>query len=353
MTTAIERLAATVAGRPTDRAPVFVNLLEQGARELGVPLREYYARGDLVAEGQLRLRERYGHDNVWALFYVSKEAELLGATPDSIRFVDDGPPNLGRPPLASLADVERLVIPSDLAAHPAMVEPLRCLRALRREVGGKQPICAYVTASTTLPALALGMEGWMDLLLDGPSSVRDELCAKCSELVRRQLALYRAEGVDVVLYASGFGSTDLLPASLVESVVLPWVERDFAEGGADLAVYYGASARIAGTLASVRARVGLTRFYPGPEDDAATARRNAGPDALVAGVINDIRLVDGAPDAVRAEVRRIFAEGAHGGPFLFGTVLMPLAIPEANIHALVDEARACGEAAACAGRAAS
>jgi uroporphyrinogen decarboxylase len=340
MTTALERLVATAAGRSTDRAPVFCNLLEQGARELGVSIREYYARGDLVAEAQLRMRARYDYDNVWSLFYVSKEAELLGAPPDAIVYADDGPPNLARHPLASLADVDRLVVP-DPATHPAMAEPLRCLRALRREVGGRHPICAYVTASTTLPALALGMEAWMALLLEGPASVRDELLSKCSELTRREIALYASEGADVILYSSPFGSTDVLPLPLVDELVLPWIERDLAGEGADRAVYYAGSARIADVVPAVRARVGATSVYPGPDEDAAALRAAAGPDALCAGVVNDIRLIDGTPEDARAEVRRIFDAGAGRGPFLFGTVLMPLAIPEENVHALVDEARAC------------
>ena len=71
--------------RPSDRIPVFCNLLDQGARELGLSLEEYYSSGELVAEAQLRMRERYGHDNVWSLFYVGKEAELLGCRRHPLR----------------------------------------------------------------------------------------------------------------------------------------------------------------------------------------------------------------------------------------------------------------------------
>ena len=59
---ALERLAAAAAGRPVDRIPVFCNLLDQGARELGLSLRDYYASGERVAEGQLRLRENRSHE---------------------------------------------------------------------------------------------------------------------------------------------------------------------------------------------------------------------------------------------------------------------------------------------------
>ncbi len=336
MTTAVERLHAALEGRPADRIPVFCNLLDQGARELGVPLRAYYASGERVAEGQLRMRARFGYDNLWSLFYVGKEAELLGDA--EIVFAEDGPPNVARHPLQSFDDVARLEIPRDLSTHPALAEPLRCLRILRREAAGKHPICAYVTASTTLPALAMGMERWMGLLLSGPADVRDELLAKCSLLVQRELELYRAEGVDVLLYASPFGSTDFLPYPLVRDLVLPWVERDLAPGGTAGVVYYGGGARLGPVLDLVQARTGVGAFYLGPEDDVAAAKRAVGDRALCAGVINDIRLIDDAPATIRAEVTRIVAAGMPGGRFMFGTVLMPFGIPEANVRAMLDAA---------------
>jgi uroporphyrinogen decarboxylase len=55
-------------------------MLDQGARELGMSQKAYYGNGEYVAEGRLRLLTKYGHDNVWSLFYVGKEAELLAPT---------------------------------------------------------------------------------------------------------------------------------------------------------------------------------------------------------------------------------------------------------------------------------
>lgn len=75
----MERLGALMQGRLPDRVPVFCNLLDQGARELGMDQETYYSRGAHVAEGQLRLREKYGHDNVWGYFYVGREAEYRAA----------------------------------------------------------------------------------------------------------------------------------------------------------------------------------------------------------------------------------------------------------------------------------
>ena len=173
MMTGMERLSRRNQRHPADRIPVFCNLLDQGAKELGLSLEEYYSSGEHVAEAQLRMREKYGYDNLWSLFYVGKEAELLGCR--KIIFAKDGPPNVGEMVIKKYDDIARLQVPDDITAHPAFAEELKCLRILKAEAGGKYPICAYLTASMTLPAILMGMEKWMQMLMMGPTDLRDEL----------------------------------------------------------------------------------------------------------------------------------------------------------------------------------
>ncbi|MCC6698244.1 MAG: uroporphyrinogen decarboxylase family protein [Candidatus Hydrogenedentes bacterium] len=319
-----------------DRIPVFCNLLDQGARELGLPLNEYYSRGEYVAEGQLRLQKKYGYDNVWCLFYVGKEAELFGCR--KIIFAEDGPPNVGEMILETYDDVYRLQVPEDVTSHPAFEETRKCLDILKREVGGKRPICAYVTASMTLPAILMGMENWLALLLSGPLDVRDELLEKCSEFFRKQVAALRNAGADIILYSNPFGSVDFLPMRMFEMLSLPWMERDLKPVGADGVVYYCGGARLIPVIDRVIERTGIGAYYLSPLESVAAGKRAIEGRALCAGVINDIRMIDWSPQEVREEVKRILAEGMPGGRFMFGTVVMPWSIPDANIRAMLEAA---------------
>ena len=89
------------------------------------------------------------------------------------------------------------------------------------EAQGRYPICAYLTASMTLPAILMGMEKWIELLLDGPAEVRDELLAKCSDFFRREAAAYREAGADVLLYSDPFGSWTSSPSESSRSSRCP------------------------------------------------------------------------------------------------------------------------------------
>jgi uroporphyrinogen decarboxylase len=342
MTTPLERLTATAQGQKTDRIPVFCNLLDQGAQELGLSLKEYYAKGEHVAEGQLRLQRKYGHDNLWGLFYVGKEAELLGCR--HIVFADNGPPNVGEMVIRTLDDIDRLQVPDDITAHPAFAEIKTCMEILRREAGGRCPICAYVTSSMTLPALLMGMEKWLELLLTGPAEARDRLLVKCNRFFRQEIRAYREAGANVLVYANPFGSLDIISPTFFRELSLPWIRRDLEEGGVDGVVYYCGGARMNPVIDQVFEATGIGTYYLSPLDDIATGKQAINGRALCGGVINDIALIGWSPDQVRQEVQRMLQAGMPGGKFFFGTILMPLAVPEANIRAMISAAKEFGAA---------
>ncbi|MDU0458676.1 MAG: uroporphyrinogen decarboxylase family protein [Geobacteraceae bacterium] len=336
MMTGMERLSAAINGTLADRIPVFCNLLDQGAKELGLSLEEYYSSGEHVAEAQLRMRAKYGYDCLWSLFYVGKEAELLGCR--KMIYAKDGPPNVGEMIIRKYDDIARLQVPDDISSHPAFAEELKCLRILKAETGGKYPVCAYLTASMTMPALLMGMEKWMQLLMLGPHDLRDELLAKCSDFFRKQIAAYRAAGANVLVYSNPFGSTDFIPRKFFNDLSLPWMERDLGPGGTAGVVYYCGSARFNNVIDTVIRRLGIGVFYLSPMDDVTEGKRLVAGRGLTCGVINDIMLMEWSREEIRAEVKRIIESGKPGGKFLFGTLVMPYNIPEENIRTMLEAA---------------
>jgi len=334
--TPLEILVATIQGRPAPRVPVFCNLLDQGARALGMTQRQYYASGRHVAEGQLKMLAHYGQDNVWCLSYVGIEAEILGCR--EILFADDGSPNVADFVIKDLDDIARLEIPADITGHPAWQRTAECLEILRTEVGGTHAICAYITAANTLPAILMGMEKWLELLVMGPADLRDELLRKCSDFCRQELAAYRAAGANVLVYSTPFGTTQFVGAKRFRELSLPWIERDLAPGGVDGIVYYCGMTPFNNVIETVYQQLGIGCYYISPLADLAEAKAIIGQRALTCGAIDDIKMIHWTPEQTRAEVARLMAVGKPGGHFLFGTGVMPLAVPEANIRAMLDAA---------------
>jgi uroporphyrinogen decarboxylase len=336
MTTGMERFGALMSGRIPDRVPIVCNLLDQGARELGVSLREYYSRGDLVAEGQLRMREKYGYDSLLGMFYSALEAEILGCR--TIVYADDGPPNVGHLVIRTPEDINKLQLPDSLHDNPRFRELATCIGILKRESAGRWPVLGVVTASFTLPAMLMGIGQWLDLFLSGDPGLRDQLLELCSKFCSRQMVALREAGADLIVYVNPVASATFITPSKFRELALPWVKRDLEEPGPAGVVFFNGGGRINPILADLQANTGIGAYYLNPFDNIAEARQILGPQALIAGAINDIRLIDWSPEEIDQEVQRIMRAGKGGGGFIFGTLLMPFWIPDENIKAMVDAA---------------
>jgi uroporphyrinogen decarboxylase len=341
--TPLEILVAAITGTAAPRIPIFCNLLDQGARELGMTQREYYRKGEHVAEGQLKMNRRFGHDNVWSLFYVGKEAEFFGC--DNILYAEDGSPNVGDYVIKSWDDIAKLQVPADITTHPAWAETATCLKILREEVGATQPICAYLTASASMPALLMGMDKWMELLMTGPADLRDHLLDLCSQFFQQEVAAYRAAGANVLVYSTPFGSHYFVGKKRFESFSMPSMKRDLAPGGVGGIVYYCGMAPFNEVIPAVMDELDIAIHYVSPLADLAEAKHliesrrwQDGAAYLTCGVIDDIKLIKWTPEETRAEVKRLCEIGKPGGHFLFGTGVMPMAIPEANIKVMLEAA---------------
>jgi uroporphyrinogen decarboxylase len=96
-------------------------------------------------------------------------------------------------------------------------------------------------------------------------------------------------------------------------------------------------------LETAIAELGFGVYFPSPLEDLAEAKRIVAGRGLTCGVLNDIQLLDWSKEEIRAEVTRIIEAGKPGGKFLFATHVMPYAIPEPSIRAMLDAAYEVGQ----------
>ncbi|HEY3381615.1 MAG TPA: uroporphyrinogen decarboxylase family protein [Vicinamibacterales bacterium] len=338
--TGTERFQALMTGRVPDRVPVVCNLLDQGARELGLKLEDYYARGEHVARGRLLSRQKYGYDTVVATFYAAMEAELLGCR--NIVYAEEGPPNVGDLVIRTPDDIDKLQVPTDLRAHPRFREQAECIRILKRELNGEYPVVAVAVSSFSLPAILMGISGWLELLTCGTPASRKVLLEKCAQFCRLHITALREAGADLIIYTDSVATADVITRKQFQELALPAIQRDLDGLGTADVVYFNGGGRINPHLETLMGQTSLRAFYINPFDDVAEAKRILGGRALLVAAINDIRLIDWTVDGINTEVRRIMESGKADGGFLFGTLMMPFAIPDSNIHAMIEAAHRYG-----------
>jgi uroporphyrinogen decarboxylase len=100
--TSLQRVLTTLGHQEPDRVPLFLLVTLHGAKELGVSIKDYFAKAENVVEGQLRLHAKYRNDCIYNFFYAPLEVEAWGG---DVIYCDDGPPNSGMPFIRHFQDI--------------------------------------------------------------------------------------------------------------------------------------------------------------------------------------------------------------------------------------------------------
>jgi uroporphyrinogen decarboxylase len=334
--TSLERVLTTLGHQEPDRVPLFLLVTMHGAKELGMGLREYFSRGENVAEGQLRLREKYGHDCLYSILYAPLEVEAWGG---EVVFRDDGPANSGEP---MILDVERIrsLEPPDVATNPVLARALRAtevLKARSRDV----PIIGVVMSPFSLPVMQLGFEAYLDLmverrdLFDCLMAVNEEFCVAWANA---QLAV----GATAIGYFDPVSSTTIVtPQAYLETGYLI-AQRTIARILGPTATHF-ASAMCAPILDDV-ARTGTAIVGVGSEEDLATLKRATAGRLTLLGNLNGITMRRWTAEQAEAEVKAAIAAAAPGGGFILSDSHgeIPFQVSDEVLHAIAAATRRWG-----------
>ena len=177
--TSAERIGAALGLREADRVPFLLLLTMHGARELGLTIRDYFARGETVAEAQLRMQARYRHDCLYAFFYAALEVEAWGG--EAIHR-EDGPPNAGGPIVRRAEDILGLTPPrvQDARCLHRVLEAISILKARSHGV----PIIGVVMSPFSAPVMQLGFERYLEVMHERPEllahllAVNEQFCVE-------------------------------------------------------------------------------------------------------------------------------------------------------------------------------
>lgn len=155
--TSLQRVLTTIGHKEPDRVPLFLFLTMHGAKELGMTLEEYFSKGEHVAEGQLRMRAKYGNDCLYPFFYAPIEVEAWGG---KVIYRQDGPPNSGEPIIKSLDQIFKMQPPA-IKGNYCLEKVLNCIRILKKTVKDEAPIVGVVMSPFSLPVMQMGFEAYL------------------------------------------------------------------------------------------------------------------------------------------------------------------------------------------------
>ncbi len=337
----MERFAAVLAGDTVDRCPVSLTLSLYGARFVGGSLREYYTNAARYAEGQTAVVEAFAPDILFSPFSLPLEGSAWGS---EVRFFDHQPPNLVRPAVSSAEELLRIA-PPDVNVHPQLGFFREAIRRMAQAHGTDVPIAGVALNPMELPAMLLGIEGWLNALLFDEARAREILKITTAFCVRWMNALF-SEGATFIVTPTNFTNPSIVTRAIVEEIAVPALTETFQQLDGPVVVHSGGSplSRFLDAFASLPQVGG---FVLNANESFAEAREKIGAQAVLVGNIDGPSLGTHTPDAIRSQCRALLEDRRDDAHFILGTsgADVALATPPECIRALKHAAQAFAEEA--------
>jgi uroporphyrinogen decarboxylase len=335
----MERVLATIAGRPRDRCAFTAMLSLYGAQLTGCDLERYYTDPAAYARGQLAVLETFHPDILLSPVAFAAMGMAFGS---KLHFFAEQPPNIRRPAIASADEWDRLALP-DPYTHPNFLFFLEAVRRMAAKTRGEVPIAAVLPSPIDFPILIMGIEEWLQtILFDAPKALR--IVDDITPLFVRMANCMLEDGAAFVAVSCAFASPAIVTREIATEFSRPALEKALAELKGPVFLH-GTGApllRHLDILTGLPSTVALAVDFL---DNLSEARQAIGPDKVLFGGPLGTALPSKSAAQVEDECRAILEDRRQDTHFILITAGadIPLSTPPENIHAIRQAAELHGE----------
>jgi len=335
--TSLQRVLTTLGQHEPDRVPLFLLLGMQGAKELGLTIKQYFSRPEYIVEGQLRLRAKYRPDCINGFYYASLEVEAFGG--ESI-FIEDGPPNAGEPVIKKPEDILALQ-PPRVQDSPCLQKVLESLRQLKARVKDDAPILAVAISPFSLPVMQMGFDKYLDLMFGEPELFNRLMAVNQAFFVEWANAQL-ANGATAICYFDPVSSSTIIPPSqylksgyLIARRVLPKINGPTAT--------HFASGRCLSILEQV-VQTGTALIGVSADENLGILKTAAAGRVALLGNLNGIEMIHWTAEQAEMEVRKAISLAGPGGGFILSDNHgeIPFQVTDETLLAISDAAQKWG-----------
>jgi uroporphyrinogen decarboxylase len=338
MMTSLQRVLTTLGHREPDRVPFFLLVTMHGAKELGLSLKEYFAKPEYVVEGQLRMRAKYRHDCLYNIFYASIEVEAWGG---NVIFREDGPANSGIPIINKPEDIKRLQPPS-IKESACLLKVLKTTEMLKARVGDEAPIIGVVMSPFSVPVMQMGFDKYIELIYEQPElfehlmKVNEEFCVAWAN------AQIEA-GATAIGYFDPVSSPTIIPRDLYLQTGFLVAKRTLARIKGPTATHL-ASGRCLFIVNDV-AQTGTAIIGTSVLEDLAETKAACKGKLTVLGNLNGIEMRRWTPAQTETAVKEALAKAGPGGGYILADNHgeIPWQVPEDVLMAISNAVHKWGQ----------
>jgi len=307
--TSMERVLTTLSHKEPDRVPLFLLATMHGAKELGLSIKEYFATGENVAEGQIRINKKYKTDCFYPFFYAPLETEAFGG---EVLYSEDGPPNSGIPCIRDIEKIMSLDAPK-VKDTKVLHKVLKSIEILKQHAKNETPIIGVVMSPFSLPVLQLGFEKYLDImhfrkdLFDRLMKVNQEFCI---DWANAQLEA----GATAITYFDPVSSSTIIPGDLYLKTGFEIAKQTIAAIKGPTATHFASGNCL--PITDLIAQTGTAVIGVSSMEDLVVLKQACRNKLTLLGNMNGVEMRRWTKDQADTIVRDIIYKAAPGGGFI-------------------------------------
>jgi len=301
-----ERTMAAISHTEPDRVPLFLFLSLYGAKELQLPVKEYFSKAENIVKAQLKMKDKYKNDCIYSLFYTPIEIEAFGG---EVIFVNDGPPNSGEPIIKSIEQISKIQVPK-IEECEGLKRVLDATKMLKDKVGNETPIVGVVVSPFSLPVMQMGFEKYLETMyfrkdyFDKLMQINEEFCVAWAN------AQIDA-GATAICYFDPLSSPNIIEREMYLTTGYNIAKRTLSRIKGATAIHLASGI----TLPVIEDIISTGAVILGfsSNDDIVKIKKVAKGKICLIGNLNGIDMVNWDSKKVENEVKNVIAKAGIGG----------------------------------------
>ena len=304
--TSLDRVLTTLGYKEPDKVPLFLLLSFYGAKELGISIKEYFSQPEYVFEGQMKMANKYNNDCLYPFYYGAVETEAFGG--DTI-FIENGPPNSGKPIIQKPEEILKLQIPK-IDNSEQLQKVLQTIKMLKKEVGNEIPIIGVAISPFSLPVMQMGFNNYLDLL-HGNKELFDKLMKINQEFCINWSNAQLEAGATAICYFDPVSSPTIIPTEMYRKTGMQVANYTIPKINGPTATHFASGRSI--TIIDDVTQTGTAIICPSSLEDIGEVKDKANKRVAVLGNLNGIEMCRWTEKEAEQAVKNIIDKAGKGG----------------------------------------
>ena len=321
--TSMERVITALSHKEPDRVPLMLLLSLYGAKELQMPVKDYFYSSENVVKAQLLMKKKYRNDCYYTFSYAPVEIEAFGG---EVIFMEEGPPNTGEPFIKDINEISKLQVPK-IEECECLMKVLKTTEILKEHAGNETPIIGVVMSPFSIPVMQMGFEKYIELLYSR-RDLFDALMRKNMEFCKNWANAQLKAGATAICYFDPLASPTIIEKETYMKHGFPVACSTIQGINGPTATHLASGITlpiIENIIDTKTAIIGISQ-----KDDLTALKSISKSRIALLGNLNGIGMVNWSKEETELNVKKIIREVGIGGGLLLSDCHgeIPWQVPE-------------------------